>query len=157
MELKKMLVDVELDADSALKTLSSEINKIRKIQLIVTFHHIKLFLKEHIANHPMTNIILNINLREDGYGHYMYSRLMDGEKEYDYSSDKLTEDFAQSIFDTIDKIYVTNLNLFGKIVDTGEYDIQFGKFVEDDFEDSILSEDCKSTYRATLLDIKLKN
>ena len=63
---------------------------------------------------------LVVSLREDGYGHYLHSKLLEGQEEYEYTSPLVTEDFANDIFCTVDKIYVTNLNFFGLIKEEGD-------------------------------------
>lgn len=156
MELKSLLEEVEMDSDKVLKDLSRTINEMQKLQFIVCYHHIYLYLKESIENHAEKQFSLNISLREDGYGHYLYCRIFEGDDEYEYTSSSVTEDFANGIFDAIDKIYVTNLNFFGSIKEEGEVYLDFGKSLEVRLEKYILSEDCQSTYRAALLEGKLR-
>lgn len=152
MKLKDLLKEVETEGDKVLNGLSKAINEMRKIQFIVCYHHIFLYLKDTIENHTEKRFSLVVSLREDGYGHYLHSKLLEGQEEYEYTSPLVTEDFANDIFCTVDKIYVTNLNFFGLIKEEGEVYLDFGEPVQEKFEKYILSEECQSLYRAALLD-----
>lgn len=164
MELPELLKLPKEERQDSIISLSNEIRELKTNLFISSYHNALTTLNDIIKENDLSGTILKVTFNDTIRGCCLLPRFINDSNyvKHNRTTDEQTNGFSSKIqhqiTDAIDLI-IGDYEMFGFISesDSPSYGFDLSKLLGKEFENKILSSDCKKIYYKALLDGSLDN